>query len=92
MTTKTELNLTIKNLKNLYAKEAELKQAISNQEAIIKEYLTQNNLESISCESGSATWKEVFSKTLNMKAFREQYESLYQIFSIEKVTRRFKVA
>lgn len=92
MTTKTELNLTIKNLKALYAKEAELKEAISNQEAVIKEYLKDNNLESVTTESGTATWKEVFSKTLNMKLFREKYETLYQIFSVEKVTKRFKVA
>ena len=92
MTNKTELNLTIKNLKALYAKEAELKEAISNQEAVIKEYLKDNNLESITLENGTATWKQIFSKTLDMKAFREQYENIYQIFSIEKVTRRFKVA
>ncbi len=92
MTTKTELNLTLKNLKELYAKEAELKQAISNQEAVIKEYLTNNNIESITLDNGTATWKAVFSKALDMKAFRQSYENIYQLFAVEKVTRRFKVA
>lgn len=88
----TELNLTIKNLKSLYAKEAELKEAISNQEAVIKEYLKENNLEAVTVENGTATWKPVFSKVLNMKAFREAYETLYQVYTIEKITKRFKVA
>lgn len=92
MTTETELNLTIQNLKALYAREAELKQAISNQEAVIKEYLNDNNLESITLDNGTATWREVFSKTLDMKAFRQSYENIYQLFAVEKVTRRFKVA
>lgn len=92
MTTKTELNLTIKNLKALYAKEAELKEAISNQEALIKEYLKENNIESITLENGTATWKQVFSKALDMKAFRQAYEHIYQLYTIEKITKRFKVA
>lgn len=92
MTNKIELNATIKTLKDLYTKEAELKEAISNQEAIIKEYLTENNLESITVENGTATWKQVFSKSLDMKAFRQAYENIYQMFSVQKITRRFKVA
>ncbi len=92
MTNKVELNLVMKNLKDLYTKEAELKEAISNQEAVIKEYLTANNIDSVSLENGSATWKEVLSKTLDMKAFRQAHESLYQLFAVERITRRFKVA
>ncbi len=92
MTNKYELNATIKALKDLYTKEAELKEAISNQEAIIKEYLTKNNLETITLENGTATWKTVFGKTLNMKAFRQEYENIYQLFAVERVSKRFKVA
>lgn len=92
MANKVEINLVIKNLKNLYTKEAELKEAISNQEAIVKEYLKDNKLEVITLENGTATWKEVLSKTLDMKAFRQAHEGLYQLFTVEKVTRRFKVA
>ena len=92
MTNKVELNLVIKNLKDLYTREAELKEAISNQEAIIKEYLTNNNLEVVTVENGTATWKQVFSKGLDMKAFRSAYENIYQLYAVEKVTRRFKVA
>lgn len=91
-TNKIELNLVIKNLKDLYTREAELKEAISNQEAIIKEYLTDNNLEMITVENGTASWKSVFSKALDMKAFRQAYENIYQLYAVEKVTRRFKVA
>jgi predicted phage-related endonuclease len=92
MANKLEINLVIKNLKDLYTKEAELKEAISNQEAIIKEYLTDNKLEIVTVENGTATWKEVLSKTLDMKAFRQAYENLYQLYAVKKVTRRFKVA
>lgn len=92
MANKLEINLVIKNLKDLYTKEAELKEAISNQEAIIKEYLTDNKLEIVTVENGTATWKEVLSKTLDMKAFRQAYENLYQLYAVEKITRRFKVA
>lgn len=92
MANKIEINLVIKNLKDLYTKEAELKEAISNQEAIVKEYLTDNKLEIVTVENGTASWKEVFSKALDMKAFRQSYENLYQLYAIEKVTRRFKVA
>ncbi len=92
MANKVELNLVIKNLKDLYTREAELKEAISNQEAIIKEYLTDNNLEIITVENGTATWKTVYGKTLDMKAFRQEYENIYQLFAVERITRRFKVA
>ena len=92
MTNKIELNAVMKTLKDLYTKEAELKEAISNQEAVIKEYLTANNIDNITLENGTATWKEVLSKTLDMKAFRQAHETLYQLFAVERVTRRFKVA
>ncbi len=92
MTNKIELNATIKTLKDLYTKEAELKEAISNQEAVIKEYLAENNLEAITLENGTATWKTVFGKTLDMKAFRQAYENIYQLYAVEKITKRFKVA
>jgi len=92
MTNEIEVNAVIKTLKELYTKEAELKQAISNQEAIIKEYMTDNNIELLSLDNGSASWKQVYSKTLDMKAFRQSYENIYQLYTVEKVTRRFKVA
>ena len=92
MTNKVELNLVMKNLKDLYTKEAELKEAISNQEAIIKEYLTDNNLETISLEQGTATYKATYSKCLDMKNFRQAYENIYQMFAVERITKRFKVA
>lgn len=92
MTNKVELNAVMKTLKDLYTKEAELKEAISNQEAVIKEYLNANKIDNITLENGTATWKEVLSKTLDMKAFRQAHEALYQLFAVERVTRRFKVA
>ena len=92
MANKTEVNAVIKTLKDLYTKEAELKQAINNQESIIKEYMTDNNIELLSLDNGSASWKQVFSKSLDMKAFRESHENIYQLYAVEKVTRRFKVA
>ena len=92
MTTNIELNLVIKNLKDLYTKEAELKEAISNQEAIVKEYLKENELETVTVENGTASWKQVFSKALDMKAFRQAYENIYRLYSVEKVSMRFKVA
>lgn len=92
MTNKTEINAVIKTLKDLYTKEAELKEAISNQEAVIKEYLTVNNIEAVTVENGTATWKATYSKNLDMKAFRQAYENIYQLFAVERVTKRFKVA
>ena len=91
MTNKVELNLVMKNLKTLYTKEAELKEAISNQEAIIKEYLSENNLDMITLENGTATWKGILSKTLDMKAFRQSHEDIYQLYAIEKITKRFNL-
>lgn len=92
MANEIEVNAVIKTLKDLYTKEVELKQAISNQEAIIKKYMTDNNIELLSLDNGSASWKQVYSKTLDMKAFRQSYENIYQLYAVEKVTRRFKVA
>lgn len=92
MANEIEVNAVIKTLKELYTKEAELKQAISNQESIIKEYMTDNNIELLSLDNGSASWKQVFSKSLDMKSFRESHENIYQLYAVEKVTRRFKVA
>jgi len=92
MTNKIELNAVMKTLKDLYTKEAELKEAISNQEAVIKEYLAENKIDNITLENGTATWKEVLSKTLDMKAFRQAHENIYQLFAVERVSKRFKVA
>lgn len=92
MTNTTELNAVVKTLKTLYTKEQELKEAIANQEAIIKEYMNNNNIEHINLENGNVSFVSVLSKTLNMKEFRREYENLYQLFSVERITKRFKVA
>ena len=87
-----ELNAVLKTLKNLYTKEQELKEAISNQEGIIKEYMTENELNHIALENGNVSFIEVMTKALNTKEFRKQYEDLYQQFTVERTTKRFKVA
>ena len=92
MTNKVELNLVIKNLKEMYTREAELKETISNLEAVAKDYLIENNLETITLSNGSVSYKATYSKCLDMKNFRQAYENIYQMFAVERITKRFKVA
>ena len=89
---KVELNQTVKNLKELYTKQAELKEAIANYEACLKEYMEDNHIQHLDCQQGSISYVSVFSKVLNMRAFRQEFENLYQLYTVEKTTKRFKVA
>lgn len=89
---KVELNQTVKNLKELYTKQAELKEAISNYESNLKEYMEDNHITHLDCQQGSINYVDVCSKVLNMRAFRAEFENLYQLFTVEKTTKRFKVA
>ena len=89
---KVELNQTVKNLKELYTKQAELKEAISNYEADLKGYMEDNHITNLDCQHGSINYVYVCSKVLNMRAFRAEFENLYQLFTVEKTTKRFKVA
>lgn len=89
---KVELNQTVKNLKELYTKQAELKEAISNYEADLKGYMEDNHITHLDCQQGSINYVDVCSKVLNMRAFRAEFENLYQLFTVEKTTKRFKVA
>ena len=89
---KVELNQTVKNLKELYTKQAELKEAIANYEASLKEYMEDNHIQHLDCQQGSISYVSVFSKVLNMRAFRQEFENLYQLYTVEKKTNRFQVA
>lgn len=89
MTNAIEVNEVLKTLAGLYTKAQQIKEAIANQEGIVKAYMSDNNLDHICLENGSATWKDVLTKTLDMKAFRQSYENLYQLYAVAKVSKRF---
>ncbi len=42
---KTELQATVETLNSLYNKQAEINQAVKNQEQILKDYMDANNLQ-----------------------------------------------
>jgi len=87
-----ELNLVMKNLKELYTKQQQIKEAVSALEGELKEYMTDKHIENLTLAEGSCSYKEVLSKVMNMKAFRQAHEAIYQEFAQEKLSMRFKLA
>jgi len=88
------INKQVADVKALYLLQAELKAEIEKIETSLKEQLKENNKELVVTENGTITYKEIYSKCLDMKAFRaSEFAFVYDKFAtVEKVTRRFKVA
>lgn len=91
MTSKIELQATVKTLQALYSQEAELKEAIKNQEQILKDYMEQQNVEHLDLGTAVVHWTQVVSKVFDLKAFRADFGDVAE-YMTERLSRRFKVA
>ena len=91
MTTKIELQATVKTLQSLYSQEAELKEAIKNQEQIIKAYMEANQIEHLDLGTAVVHWTQVISNVFDLKKFRADFGDVAE-YMTERLSRRFKVA
>lgn len=91
MTSKIELQATVKTLQSLYSQEAELKEAIKNQEQIIKAYMEANQIEHLDLGTAVVHWTQVISNVFDLKKFRADFGDVAE-YMTERLSRRFKVA
>lgn len=91
MTTKIELQATVKTLQALYGQEAELKEAIKNQEQILKDYMEAEKIEHLDLGTAVVHWTQVISNVFDLKKFRADFGDVAE-YMTERLSRRFKVA
>lgn len=91
MTSRIELQATVKTLQALYTQEAELKEAIKNQEQIIKDYMEANQVEHLDLGTAVVHWTQVISNVFDLKKFRADFGDVAE-YMTERLSRRFKVA
>lgn len=91
MTSRIELQATVKTLQSLYSQEAELKEAIKNQEQIIKAYMEANQIEHLDLGTAVVHWTQVISNVFDLKKFRADFGDVAE-YMTERLSRRFKVA
>ena len=91
MTTKIELQATVKTLQALYSQEAELKEAIKNQEQILKDYMESQKIEHLDLGTAVVHWTQVISNVFDIKKFRADFGDVAE-YMTERLSRRFKVA
>lgn len=88
---KTELQATVETLNSLYNKQAEINQAVKNQEQILKDYMDANNLQHLDLGTTVVHWTQVVSNVFDIKKFRADFGDVAE-YMTERLSRRFKVA
>ena len=88
---RTELQATVETLNNLYERQAEINQAVKNQEQIIKDYMDNNNLQHLDLGIAVVHWTQVVSNVFDLKKFRADFGDITE-YMTERLSRRFKVA
>lgn len=88
---KTELQATVETLNSLYAKQAEINQAVKNQEQILKDYMDENNIQHLDLGTAVIHWTQVISQVFDLKKFRADFGEIPE-YMTERLSRRFKVA
>lgn len=88
---RTELQATVETLNNLYERQAEINQAVKNQEQIIKDYMDNNNLQHLDLGIAVVHWTQVVSNVFDLKKFRADFGDVTE-YMTERLSRRFKVA
>lgn len=91
MANKIELQATVKTLQSLYEQESELKNAIKNQEQIIKDYMENEKIEHLDLGIAVIHWTQVVSNVFDLKKFRADFGEVTE-YMTERLSRRFKVA
>ena len=88
---KVELQATVETLNTLYEKQAEINQAVKNQEQILKDYMDEKHIEHLDLGIAVIHWTQVVSKVFDLKKFRADFGEVTE-YMTERLSRRFKVA
>ena len=68
---KVQLQATVETLQNLYAREDELKQAIREQEQILKDHMDNEHIEHLDLGIAVVHFTQVISKVFDLKKFSD---------------------
>lgn len=86
----TNINATLKELKEYNDMMAALKAEIEKLQAECKEYMTENNLdEVISTDGIKATYREVISNSFDSTAFKKDFADIYSEYTKKSSSMRF---
>lgn len=90
--TKKELNIKIKNLRELRRMADELAAEIESAQDEIKAEMTALNTDILTGEDFKVTWREVKSCRFDSTAFKKTHAELYNKYQKETISKRFCLA
>ena len=86
----TNINATLKELKEYNEMMTALKAEIDKLQAECKEYMTANNLDEVISDEGiKATYREVISNRFDSTAFKKDFADIYSEYTKKTSSMRF---
>ncbi|MBR2029177.1 MAG: hypothetical protein IKA10_09380 [Oscillospiraceae bacterium] len=88
----TELNIKLRELKELKIMQDELQNEIDSLQDEIKSYMTAAQIDTLNVDVFKVTYKEVTSSRFDSVAFKKTHSELYNQYLKQTVTKRFVLA
>ena len=88
----TELNIKLRELKELKIMQDELQNEIDSLQDEIKGYMTAAQIDTLNVDVFKVTYKEVTSSRFDSTAFKKTHTELYNQYLKQTVTKRFVLA
>ena len=88
----TELNIKLRELKELKIMQDELQNEIDSLQDEIKGYMTAAQIDTLNVDVFKVTYKEVTSSRFDSTAFKKTHQELYNQYLKQTVTKRFVLA
>jgi len=88
----TELNIKLRELKELKIMQDELQNEIDSLQDEIKSYMTAAQIDTLNVDVFKVTYKEVTSSRFDSTAFKKTHTELYNQYLKQTVTKRFVLA
>lgn len=85
----TELNIKLRELKELKIMQDELQNEIDSLQDEIKSYMTAAQIDTLNVDVFKVTYKEVTSSRFDSTAFKKTHTELYNQYLKQTVTKRF---
>lgn len=89
MTTTTNINEVIKEIKEYQAMQDELKRQIDELKAQAIEYLADNEIDEFLSDEGKITYREVISKRFDSTSFKKDFADIYAEYQKATSSMRF---
>ena len=84
-----ELNASIKDLRELKRMKAEIESEIDAVQDMIKNHMTENNVDVLIGTDYKVSWKDVATNRFDVKAFKAEYPIIAEKFNVQSIIQKF---